>query len=233
MKVFQWFVEKNIKDDLMITHTSLSTYLKMKEKWVLITLMIEILIELIGSRFLIMPPWRFYLYLMGVILVYKMPYFFLKNASKRKAKQVYDDFPLWLSSLEILILSHNIPNTLKASLATCPKSLREDLSVLVEKLETDPTNQEAYISFLSQYHFPDIHEMMLDLYQFNFLNKSLMIKEFSTLHKRLNHLEASQRQHHQEQSLFFIGAINSVPLFLLSIYILLMANMLSNVLMGG
>ena len=59
------------------------------------------------------------------------------------------------------------------------------------------------------------------------------MKEFNLLHQRLNEIEASQRKHQQEQTLFFIGAINSIPLFLLSMYILYIANLLSTTLIGG
>lgn len=171
--------------------------------------------------------------IVGLMIAYTLPKMAVKNKAMVKSRQVYYDFPLWLSSLEVLILSNNIPNTLKYSIQTCPPSFKQDLIELVNKLENDPTNQDYYSDFLSYYHYEDIHEMMLDLHQFNYLNKAMLLHEFNNLHQRINKISVNNRKVKYDQQIFLIGAINSIPLFLLSIYILLIANMLSNTLMGG
>lgn len=234
MKWFYRVNERNLNDHLKIADIHLQQFIKWR-------LIIGLLFSLLwgSSYWIAYRQIEFYkpVFLYGIIgaflLGYKLPYFYIKVRVKQKTEQVSADFPLWLSSLEVLILSNNIPNTLKKSLVTCPNSFKKDLQVLVDKIEKDPINQRSYTEFLSQYKLSDVNELMLDLYQFNYLDKSLMISEFAVLHKRLNAINTSNRQHSQEQNLFFIGAINSVPLFLLSIYILLIANMLSNALMGG
>lgn len=165
--------------------------------------------------------------------LYKIPYWWIMLKFNSKKAQVYYDFPLWVSSLEVLIASNTIVNTLKASLETCPKSFVGDLKQLLIHLEKEPTNKKHYLSFLNQYNLPEVKDMMLDFYQFNFLNKDLMIREFKNLNIRLNKMERTSRKHKQMQQIFLIGALNSIPLFLLSCYILLIANMLSSSLMGS
>ncbi|WP_052466187.1 hypothetical protein [Beduini massiliensis] len=234
MKWLSRLNERNLNDYLIISNTSMQKFFK--HRLIIGGLCIGLWISgyMLICRPIVFNKPIFIYGMIGAFWVgYKIPYFYIKVKVKQKTEQVSADFPLWLSSLEVLILSNNIPNTLKKSLMTCPNSIKKDLQILVNKIEKDPMNQQSYIEFLSQYKLSDVNELMLDLYQFNYLDKSLMISEFAVLHKRLNAINTSNRQHSQEQNLFFIGAINSVPLFLLSIYILLIANMLSNTLMGG
>lgn len=227
----EWLIEKGCLDYLKILKISKQSYVKWKMGSILFFMIIDVLLYFFIFKKFSVP---FMMISIGLIVHgYFIPYFYVKMLAGNKSKEVEYDFPLWLSSLEVLIVSNNIPNTLKKSIPACPVSFKQDLIHLVEQVEKDPTNQLFYREFLSQYHNESIREMMLDLYQFNFLNKELLAKEFSLLHQRLNAIEASQRKHQQEQTLFFIGAINSVPLFLLSMYILYIANLLSTTLIGG
>ena len=224
MKWLYRISERNLRRDLEILFIKEDLFFKKR----LVSSIIVTLVWVVGyaiisyySEFILMV---FIYGLIGAFLLgYKLPYFYIQSKVKQKTKQVAADFPLWLSSLEVLILSNNIPNTLKKSLVTCPISMKKDLEVLVRKLEKDPMNQQSYIDFLAQYQLSDVNELMLDLYQFNYLDKSLMISEFAAMHKRINAMNTSQRQYRHEQNLFFIGAINSIPLFLLSIYVLLLS----------
>lgn len=165
-------------------------------------------------------------------LIYKMDYMMLKSVFSKKQKQIKDNFPLWMSTLEVLVVTNNIPNTLKKSLASCPKPLKADLQKLVLKLEKNPVDKEAYASFLAEYNIPEIQEIVLDLYQFNFIDKNNISSEFSALHDRINRIASDTRKKRQESETFFIGALNSIPLMIVSFYILLISNLLSNAIMG-
>lgn len=166
-------------------------------------------------------------------IVYKLDYIMLKSAFRKKQTAVKDAFPLWMSTLEILIVTNNIPNTLKKSLISCPDVLREDLEAFIKKIEVNPIDKDAYVSFLSEYNIPEIQEIVLDLYQFNFVEKNNISAEFSALHNRLNRLKSDTRKRRQSSEIFMIGALNSVPLMCLAIYILMISNLLSSALMGS
>ena len=79
---------------------------------------------------------------------FKKDYLKLKNVFNKKRNDVYSAFPLWVSTLQILVMSNNITNTFKKSIPTCPACFRNDLEEFVEKIEFDPENKEYYKSFL-------------------------------------------------------------------------------------
>ena len=165
-------------------------------------------------------------------IIYKLDYMVLKSVFKQQQKSIKDCFPLWMSTLEVLIVTNNIPNTLKKSIASCPKPLKKDLEKLVLKLERNPIDKEAYASFLSEYKIPEIQEIVLDLYQFNFIDKNNISGEFAALHDRINRIASDTRKTRQESEKFFIGALNSIPLMIVSFYILMISNLLSSAIMA-
>ena len=165
-------------------------------------------------------------------IIYKLDYLLLKSVFKQQQKAIKNTFPLWMATLEILIVTNNIPNTLEKSLPSCPKPIKKDLEKLVLKLNRNPVDKEAYTSFLAEYNISEIQEIVLDLYQFNFIEKDNISKEFSALHNRINRIASDSRKERQEQEKFFIGAINSIPLLIISFYILMISNLLSSAIMS-
>lgn len=229
------FSEKDLKDKVKVSKVDVNVILNYRKMLSIFTIfMMGLLIFVYLKLHLIS---EFLPYFISLIIIYfimfKIPYWLMLLKIKKLQRQVYYDFPLWVSSLEVLIISNTVVNTLKQSIPTCPASILPDLKRLVLQLEKDPTNKQYYKEFLSQYDIADIKEMMMDLYQFNFLNKDLMIQEFKSLNTRLNKMEQASRKQKQTQQIFLLGALNSIPLFLLGCYILLIANMLSSILMGS
>lgn len=165
--------------------------------------------------------------------IYKIDYFMIKSVFKTQQKSVKDAFPLWMSTLEVLIVTNNIPNTLRKSLPSCPKPIVKDLERFIARLDVNPIDKEAYKDFLSQYNIPEIQEIVLDLYQFNFVDKNNISTEFAALHKRLNRISSDTRKRRQESDTFLIGALNSLPLMVVSLYILMISNLLSSAIMGN
>ena len=165
-------------------------------------------------------------------IIYKLDYMMLKSVFKQQQKSIKNSFPLWMSTLEVLIVTNNIPNTLRKSIASCPKPLKKDLEKLCLKLDRNPVDKEAYANFLSEYKIPEIQEIVLDLYQFNFIDKNNISKEFSALHDRINRIASDSRKERQESEKFFIGALNSIPLMIVSFYILMISNLLSSAIMS-
>lgn len=181
----------------------------------------------------IIDPITLLLGLLGtVVLVFKYPYLRLKSKLKKASNNVYQDFPLWISSLEVLIVTNNIPNTLKKSLATCPISFKKDLEILVKQIEEKPTEKRYYQNFLSKYQLNDVHEIIMDIYQFNFLNKDEIIVQFENVHKKLNKIAEKNRQARFNTEITLLGMLNCIPIFSLCIYILMVAMLLSNMISG-
>lgn len=159
---------------------------------------------------------------------FKKDYLKLKNVFNKKRNDVYSAFPLWVSTLQILVMSNNITNTFKKSIPTCPACFRNDLEEFVKKIEFDPENKEYYKSFLRRYGIEEIQEIIMDMYAFNKMDKKEIVHQFKNVNKRLNKIQNNIRTRRQEQSLFFISALNSIPILLGSMYVLVISMLLSN-----
>lgn len=158
-----------------------------------------------------------------VLLFYKIDYWKIKMTFQSKRDSVYQSFPLWISTLEILVMTNNIPNTFKKSIATCPTAFKQDLKDFVEKIEFDPENKQHYREFLTKYNIDEVDEIIMDMYSFNKLNKNEIVLEFSHLNERLNKISNRLRTERQSRDLFFISALNSVPILTVSIYVLVIS----------
>lgn len=161
-------------------------------------------------------------------ITFKNDYFKLKKTFTKKKNDVYNSFPLWVSTLQILIMTNNITNTFKKSIPTCPECFRSDLEEFVNKIEFDPENKEYYKNFLRRYGIEEIQEIIMDMYAFNKMDKKEIIHQFTNVNKRLNKIQNNIRMRRQEQSLFFISALNSVPILLGSLYVLVISMLLSS-----
>lgn len=170
-----------------------------------------------------------YLFLLGgfAFACFKWEYFKLVSAFNQKKKKVYESFPLWVSTLQILVVTNNITNTFKKSIPTCPKAFRKDLEEFVKEIEYDPENKEIYKNFLKRYEIPEVQEIIMDMYAFNRMDKKEIIYQFKSVNERLNKITNNIREKRQESSLFAISAMNSIPILTASIYILVVSMMQS------
>lgn len=160
--------------------------------------------------------------------IYKYDYLVLRSKFRKKQREIKRAFPLWMSLMEILIITNTIPNAIKKSYVSCPEVMKDDLDEFIRKLERNPVDKEAYKSFLSEYNLPEVSEIVMDMYSFNFLDKNKIVEEFFHMHDRLNRLKGDIRKQNQEQATFFIGALNSLPIFLVSVYILMVSMLMSS-----
>lgn len=171
----------------------------------------------------------FIIFVIGTFITFKIGYLRIKKQFNKKRSEVYNSFPLWVSTLQILIISNNVTNTFKKSLPTCPKAFKRDLEKFVEEIEFDPDNKEHYKNFLKRYKIDEINEIIMDMYAFNRMDKNEIVRQFKIVNERLNKIQNNIRTRKQEQSLFFISALNSIPLLTASIYVLIVSMMLSSV----
>ncbi|MDU2155284.1 hypothetical protein [Clostridium sp.] len=161
-------------------------------------------------------------------MVFKFPFWTLKTNFNKRKNDVYKSFPLWVSTLEILIMTNNITNTFKKSIATCPATFKNELIDFVAKIESEPENKEHYKNFLKKYKIEDVSEIIMDMYAFNKLDKNEIVYEFEHLNERLNRISAKIRQDRQNTSLFTIAALNSIPLFTVSVWVLFASMLMSS-----
>jgi len=164
-----------------------------------------------------------------IFLSFKNNYFRMKKEFNRRRGEVYNSFPLWVSTLQILIITNNVTNTFKKSIPTCPKAFKRDLEIFVKQIEYDPDNKEHYKNFLKKYKIDEVSEIIMDMYVFNRMDKNEIVNQFSILNERLNKIQNNIRKRKQEQALFFISAMNSIPLLTASVYVLIISMFLASV----
>ena len=229
-----YFKEENIKDyEWLIPDGDVNGFMKSRIKnmqigFIIILLSYECIyfvLKYLGIE--ISPLLGVALAVGGGYLCFKWSFWSLKSKFNKKKEDVYKAFPLWVSTLEILVMTNTITNTFKKSIATCPDAFKAELIEFVNKIELDPANKEYYKEFLRKYKIEDVSEIIMDMYAFNNLDKNEIVYEFEHLNKRLNKISNNIRKGRQKTSLFGIAALNSIPLFTVSIWVLLAAMLIN------
>lgn len=135
--------------------------------------------------------------IMGIIvfmLVYKAPIYMLKKYKDKQQRSVNSAFLIWILQLEALVLSNNISNSIKKSVQYCPDIIKDEVYQLAKKVELEPMNKNHYLSFLKAYQTLDINEVLLSLYQFNFVKKEDLAYDFALIHHRIDKLKLKEQE---------------------------------------
>ena len=158
-------------------------------------------------------------------IFFKREYLNVKKDFKRRRDKVYNSFPLWVSTLQILILTNNVTNTFRKSIETCPDIFKRELEEFVNEIQFNPENKESYKNFLRKYRIDDVQEIIMDMYAFNKMDKNEIVHQFDIMNEKLNKIQANIRKTKQKKNLFFIAALNSIPVLTASFYILAISMM--------
>ncbi len=127
-------------------------------------------------------------------LCYQLPLYTFEKYIKKQQRLINEAFLIWILQLEALVLTSNISNAIKKSVAFCPAILKEEIQELASQVEVNPMHKPYYQKFLQQYETSDIREVMLSLYQFNFVKKEQLVYDFEKIHKRIDDLKLGQQQ---------------------------------------
>ena len=147
-----------------------------------------------GLSYCIGVPMLYYCIPVTIIMIYFYPINMLKKYKLKRQDEINEAFPIWILQLESLVLSNNISNCVKKSIDVCPKILKEEIQILADKIEVEPINKEHYLSFLEEYKTSNITEVMLALYQFNFVKKEQLAYDFSLIHHRIDKLKMDAQE---------------------------------------
>ncbi|MGN0342762.1 MAG: hypothetical protein ACI4DO_08205 [Roseburia sp.] len=83
---------------------------------------------------------------------------------KRLRKKLQIAFPHWLMEIALLLQSENVQVAMHKTRQTAPAVLRPAIGELVEQLNQNPESIKPYMSFLEDYHIPDVPSAMRMLY---------------------------------------------------------------------
>ena len=234
-KIWTYFKEDELDGfEWLLPHQSIELFMKKRIRYFMIVFIINLTLLSFTIYKQLLPltvKTQFTLRIAINVLVsymfFKYPFWKIKKIFNVKREDIYRVFPLWISTLEVLIMTNNIPNTFKKSIATAPAPLQKDLIDFCKKIEVSPENKEYYREFLSQYQLEDVSEIIMDMYAFNHLEKNEIVYEFRNLNRRLNKIAARIRQERQRRELFVVAALNSFPLLAASIYVLVISMMMN------
>lgn len=98
-------------------------------------------------------------------LMFKQPYFKLKNYYKANLHHINLMLPYYLKGLEILIQHYTVPVALAKSIETAPEVFKPGLQRLIAKIDAGDMTVDPYMDFAKEYPVRDSMRMMRLLYR--------------------------------------------------------------------
>ncbi|HEY4537201.1 MAG TPA: hypothetical protein VIG45_01965, partial [Erysipelothrix sp.] len=136
----------------------------------------RILLLLALFPFLVLLSYKNKKLLFITVLIYKIPYIKLCQRNKVQIEQLKYEFPLWFRQVHGLLQTNTVYNALCISRSFAPPLIKQELEVMLSKLEINPLDRSIYEEFMMQYDLYEIKKSMLSLYRMNFMNEDEIIE---------------------------------------------------------
>ncbi|QNN61047.1 hypothetical protein H9L01_01395 [Erysipelothrix inopinata] len=94
------------------------------------------------------------------------------------------EFPIWLRTLQMLLMDNTVVVALKISAENAPKLIKNDLNVLIKKITDDPWDATAFDNFLTEYEMIEIRKSMRTLQRLHRGNLSNINEQLETMYER-------------------------------------------------
>lgn len=157
-----------------------------------------------------------------------------RNLAKRNLKkEITYAFSGWLLDLVLLLQSENVQVALEKSIAFAPAILKEELELLLERLQIEPESAKPYHSFLEDFEIPQIHSAMTILYSLSIGNSGNADRQISELAaKNLELLDIAEEQKMRDMGsgmyLLFLAPVLTASFKLLTDMAFMMLGFLEN-----
>lgn len=119
-------------------------------------------------------------------------------ATKSIQKEIEKAYPQWLLEISLWLQTDNVQVSLSKTLDTSPAVLQPELRRLMEQLKDNPESVQPYLTFLEEFHLPDIQAAMKMLYSISVGNNdeaSVQIEELiSRNHTLMNRAEILENE---------------------------------------
>lgn len=89
------------------------------------------------------------------------------SSVRKLEKQIRLHFPEWMFDMLLRLQTENVQTAISHSLDDAPEVLVRPLYQLIEHLQADPVSIQPFLNFLKDFHLPEIHAVMLQLYAIN------------------------------------------------------------------
>lgn len=119
-----------------------------------------------------------------------------RSLAVRNLKQsIQRAFPGWLMDIILLLQSENVQVAFLKSQEQVPLVLKQEVEMLVERIEMEPESSEPYHRFLEQFQIPEVHSAMSMLYSLSMGNSNHADQQISELIERnLLMLDVAQKE---------------------------------------
>lgn len=178
--------------------------------------------------------WVHWIFVPIGIVLYKLPYWKMKQERKVFIDQLNVEFAIWLRIMEVYLAYHTVHGALRHSLLKAPVFLRSSLEELCQKLEEDPTEKAHYLSFMEAYQKYNIQQTMYHLFRYATLGNDDASRQLTTLIQDNAQQLKLMREDIMQQRLAFYSWISLIPMLALSLTFLgLMMVLLPQLVKGG
>ncbi len=151
---------------------------------------------------------------------------------KKLRKEIRRAFPNWLMDMVLLLQSENVQMALQKSRYRVPDILKEELEILLAKLDLNPENAKPYHEFLEAFHIPEIHSAMGMLYSISAGyggNQQQQLLDLMQRNQKMLDVEEMQRLEDASAGLYllFLAPVLSASLKILADMAVFMLSFLS------
>lgn len=172
------------------------------------------------TSLLLLSKFSLLILLIGAML-YKQKYWSLKSLENKHRLEVLYAFPIWIRTIQCFLQNNTVVSAVKLSLDSAPMVLREDLSLLMKRLESHPESLSSYELFMERYDSLEIKKMMKQLYRYT---RSGSQDRDDSMFRMVDHASAwmrTVRRNKQESLVSLYGWMGIVPVAAVSIFFVL------------
>lgn len=132
-----------------------------------------LIMSLLSSKILILVP-IFYIHTLRKV----------KRQFLKIQRELKYEFPIWLRTLQMLLMDNTVVVALKISAENAPKLIKNDLNVLIQNITDDPWDTTAFDNFLTEYEMIEIRKSMRTLQRLHRGNLSNINEQLETMYER-------------------------------------------------
>ena len=136
---------------------------------------------ILGTSLVSNPRLYMIIWILGLIVMYKLPYWNLHWAYQKKVTQVRYLFPIYLRQLQVLLQNNTVVKAIEASIESVPSLFKTDIQNLYQSLSEDPLCLETYLNCMSRYQLPEIQRAMKWLYRYQSIGQDDAYRQFNRM----------------------------------------------------
>lgn len=141
------------------------------------------------------------------------------SSVRRLEQEISIYFPEWMFDMILRLQTENVQTAVSRSLDDAPEVLVRPLYQLIRQQQADPVSIQPYLNFLKEFHLPDIHAVMLQLYAVNDMGRDEIQEQIYAMLDQNQHLTEVAAELKTDSVLSWMGMLAAIPM-LISVIVL-------------